>query len=546
LPALRAVEEAVASGLHAAGLLAYEAAPAFDPALVVNAPRMALPLLWFGIFGAREEVEPLPAPAEGDGSVGEWQASVAAPEYHASIARIREWIAAGDTYQVNYTLRLRAPFHGDDLALYARLCQAAGAAYCAYLRCEGFSILSASPELFFRWAEGELELRPMKGTRPRGRWPAEDQALAAELLASPKERAENLMIVDLLRNDAGRISRFGSVEVPRLFEVERYPTVHQLTSTIRSHTRPGATLTDVLRALFPSGSVTGAPKVRSMQIIRELEDTPRGIYTGAIGFVSPEETLFNVAIRTLVLGRASAEVELGVGGGITYDSEAEAEYRECFAKAAFVRHPPSEFDLLETMLYEPGEGLFLLDEHLARLGASAEYFGFVCDAESIRRRLARSMADVAGEAFRVRLLLGRQGEVRIECQPLPAAPPTPLRVCLAAEPVNSADPFLYHKTTQRQLYESRAGARPDCDDVLLINERGELTESTIANLVVRLDGQDWTPPLEAGLLPGVFRQSLLGSGALRERILRPEDLARADGVYLINSVRKWRQALLVS
>ncbi|MDQ3606465.1 MAG: aminodeoxychorismate synthase component I, partial [Gemmatimonadota bacterium] len=476
---------------------------------------------------------------------GGWRATVAEPEYRASIERIREWIAAGDSYQVNYTLRLRAPFRGDDLALYSRLCRAAGAAYCAYLRIPAFSILSASPELFFRWAAGELELRPMKGTRPRGRWPAEDHALAAELLASAKERAENLMIVDLLRNDAGRISRFGSVEVPRLFEVERYPTVHQLTSTVRSRTQPGATLTEVLRALFPSGSITGAPKVRTMQIIRTLEETPRGVYTGAIGFVSPGEAVFNVAIRTLVFDHASAEVELGVGGGITYDSEAEAEYRECFAKAAFVRHPPSEFDLLETMLYEPGAGLFLLDEHLARLRASAEYFGFLFDEESIRRRLTRGVAGAPGEVLRVRLLLSRRGEIRLECRTLPPAPPTPARVCLAAEPVNSANPLLYHKTTQRQLYESRAAARPDCDDVLLVNERGELTESTIANLVVRLGGQLWTPPLEAGLLPGVFRESLLRSGAIRERTLRPVDLRRAEAVFLINSVRRWRQIEVV-
>jgi len=542
LPALARVEEAVGQGAHAAGFVAYEAAPAFDAALATHAPDPRLPLLWFALYERREEV---PAAQEGPGEgfdLGEWTPSLAEGAYAERVERIREWIAAGDTYQANLTLRLRASFHGSAEALYHSLCRAQRAAYCAFLDLGDVAVVSASPELFFRWRGGEMELRPMKGTRPRGRWAAEDEALAAELLASPKERAENLMIVDLLRNDAGRISEWGSVEVPRLFEVERYETVHQLTSTIRSRTPAGTSLADVFRALFPSGSVTGAPKVRTMQIVREVEDGPRGVYTGAIGFVSPDEAQFSVAIRTLVVDARSGAAELGVGSGITYDSRPEAEYRECLAKARFTRHPAREFELLETLLHEVPGGTFLLEGHLERLAASARYFGFAYDGARVRGTLARALAELGEGAYRVRLLLSRGGEPRVEATPIPGEKQRPARVAFAAEPVDSRDPLLYHKTTWREPYLCRAATRPECDAVLLVNERGEVTEADVANVVARIGGALWTPPLDAGLLPGVFREHLLRSGQVRERVLRPEDLWSAEEVYLVNSVRKWWKA----
>jgi para-aminobenzoate synthetase/4-amino-4-deoxychorismate lyase len=431
------------------------------------------------------------------------------------------------------------------VALYERLCLAQRSAFCAYVDPgEGRTIVSASPELFFRANGRELELRPMKGTRPRGRWPDEDRALAEELAASPKDRAENLMIVDLLRNDAGRVAEFGSVRVERLYQVERYETVHQMTSTLRARLRRDAGLADVFRALFPCGSVTGAPKVRTMQIIRELEPSPRGVYCGAIGFVSPGEAVFSVGIRTLLLDAEAGTAELGVGSGITYDSDAAAEYRECWAKAAFVRLEPAEFRLLETMLWEPDGGWFLLDGHLDRMAASAEYFGYAFDRDDAVRRLAAAARGFARGPLRVRLRLDREGSMEIEAAPRLSSP-EPARVAIAPEPVDSRDPLLYHKTTRRAEYDRRAASRPDCDDVLLVNERGELTESAIANLVVRLDGALWTPPLECGLLPGVFRAHLLARGEIRERVLYPADLARAEEVWLINSVRKWRRAEII-
>ncbi len=337
LPALRRIETAVQNGFHAAGFLSYEAAPAFEPNLRVKNPA-GFPLLWFGLFKTRREIAAGEFFCDGKSQLTDWRPSLDESTYCRAVEQIRERIAAGDTYQVNFTFRLRANFRGDDLALYHYLCRRQRAGYCAYLDLGRYRILSASPELFFHWHNRQLTAKPMKGTRPRGRTPAEDQRYIEQLQTSAKERAENLMIVDLLRNDMGRISEFGSVRVPQLFEVERYETVLQMTSTITSRLLPKAGLIEILQALFPSGSVTGAPKIRTMDIIAALEDSPRQIYTGAIGFVSPgPEAVFNVAIRTLLLDTHTGLAELGVGSGITYDSTPEAEYNECLLKAEFVR-----------------------------------------------------------------------------------------------------------------------------------------------------------------------------------------------------------------
>lgn len=541
---LAAVERAVADGLHAAGFVAYEAAPAFDPAFATHTPDPRLPLAWFALYGRREEAHCVWDAAGGEAELGPWRIDLDREAYVDRIERIRALIAAGDTYQVNLTTRLTAPFRGDPHALYERLCLGQRSGFCAYLDLgDGRSIVSASPELFFRLDEGGLELRPMKGTRPRGRWVEEDRALTTELAASPKDRAENLMIVDLLRNDAGRVAAFGGVRVERLFEVERYETVLQMTSTIHAVPRPDAGLVDVFRALFPCGSVTGAPKVRTMEIIRDLETGPRGVYCGAIGFASPGEAVFSVGIRTLLLDAAAGTAELGVGSGVTWDSDAAAEWLECWSKAAFARRAPADFRLLETMMWEPEGGWRLLGGHIARLAASAEYFGFSLDADEALRRLDDAARGFDGPR-RVRLMLDRGGSIQVESVPYVASP-GPVRVAIAPEPVDSRDSLLYHKTTRRGEYERRAAARPDCDDVLLVNERGELTESTIANVVVRMDGGLWTPPLDAGLLPGVFRADLLARGEICERTLHPADLARAEEIWLISSLRGWRRATVV-
>ena len=545
LPALRAVEDAVADGLHAAGFVAYEAAPAFDPALATRPADPRIPLLWFALYERRIEADRNELSDDtADASLGELRPDVAEDDYAARVDRIRELIAAGDTYQVNYTFRLRGAFDGSPLALYRRLCDAQQAAFCAYVDFGVGVIVSASPELFFRWGGGELELRPMKGTRPRGRWLEEDRERARELTASPKDRAENLMIVDLLRNDAGRIAEVGSVRVERMFEVEPYPTVLQMTSTVCARTPPETRLADVFRALFPCGSITGAPKVRTSQIIAELETSPRGVYTGAIGFVSPGEALFSVAIRTLVIDRATGEAELGVGSGVTYDSTAADEYRECLSKAAFVHHAPPPA-LLETFGWAPGPGFVRLDAHLERMSRSAEYFGYAFDAGAVRHRLDTLAAEMPREPRRVRIELAPRGEVIIEHSPMPRWV-EPVRLALTRRHIPSEHPFWYHKTADRAWYEAHDPVEVAHDQVLLVNERGEVAETPIATLVVELDGALWTPHLDAGLLPGILRTELLRDGTIRERVLTVADLERATALWVINSLRGWGRAVMVA
>lgn len=526
------VASEVAAGMYAAGYVAYEAAPGFDSALVTH-PSGELPLLYFALYpdppATATDVTELKA-----FSVGDWHAGVTQEAYRQAIARLRELIAAGDTYQVNYTFPMTTAFSGDAMSWFRSLCFSQRTDHAAFINLGRFKILSVSPELFFRLDGDRLETRPMKGTRPRGRWPREDRQLARELLASEKERAENLMIVDLLRNDMGRISEVNSVCVPRLFEVERYETVWQMTSTITSKTQ--ASVPEIFAALFPSGSVTGAPKVRAMQIIRDLEGFPRGVYCGAIGWWAPGRSAeFNVAIRTATIDTQEATARYHVGGGITWDSSAEAEFDECRVKAVVVTTPRPRFELLETLLFD--QGYFLLDDHLRRMAESAEYFGFVFDSAAARARLEERASAFSDVPTKVRLLVKRDGTIRMEHAPI--TPPGPVRLALAAQPVDDRDVFLYHKTTQRTVYKNVRSFDTGCTDVILWNQRGELTETTIANLALNIDGEWLTPPVSSGLLAGVMRGRLLREGKLREAVLHKDDLQRASTVAIFNSVRKW-------
>jgi para-aminobenzoate synthetase / 4-amino-4-deoxychorismate lyase len=545
-PAIERVEAAVAGGRHAAGFISYEAAPGFDAALAVHAESGNLPLLWFGIFDRRTQTPALDGLPEGQSSyeLGPLTASLDRSSYEAGVREILDLIAAGDTYQVNFTFRLRGAFAGDEFALYRDLCRAQRSTYCAYLRTAHGTLISASPELFFRRRGSAIELRPMKGTRPRGRWSDEDREIARSLACSSKDRAENLMIVDLLRNDVGRVAEFGSVSVPALFEVESYPTVHQLTSTITARLRKETSLLDLLRALFPSGSVTGAPKIRTSQIIKQMEDSPRGPYTGAIGFVSPEETVFSVAIRTLRLEREVGAVEVGIGSGITADSDPSEEYEECIGKGAFLRRPMPTFQLVESLRLEPSGDYPLLELHLRRLADSAAYFGFMGDLADARQALWTLARTLPGGLYKVRLLLGRDGAIVTRAEPIPPVLPT-ARLRLAKAPVDETDIFLYHKTTHRPAGAGTNAIASDCDDVIFWNRRGELTETARANLVLDLDGAMVTPPIECGLLPGTMRRRLLDEGVLSTRVLTFEDLGRARRVLLINAVRGWREGILL-
>lgn len=525
------------NGLYAAGFLSYEAAAAFDSSLAVRADSSGFPLLWFGLYEQAQEIE-LPL-VQGDIAQPElvWRPSISRSEYARGFARIKEHIKAGDSYQVNYTHRLRTEHGGDPWVFFTRLIAAQRQTLGAYLDLGRWVIASASPELYFRLDGAQIESRPMKGTAARELTWDQDREQAELLRKSEKERAENVMIVDMVRNDLGRIAQPGSVEAPRLFAVEKYPTVWQMTSTVRAQTE--ASLTEILRASFPPASITGAPKQRTMEIIAELESTPRRIYTGAIGLVAPgRKAQFNVAIRTLLFDRESGEAEYGVGGGIVWDSECDREQVECKTKALVLRSEAPEFELLESILWTPDSGYHDLERHLKRMEQSAQYFEYRFDRETILLRLDTLAVTLHTASHKVRVLVDSSGEIRCEAQPLTslAAEQQP-RVALARKPIDRSNKFLYHKTTNRRAYEDALAARPGVDDVILFNEAGEVTESTIANVVVELDGQLYTPPVECGLLAGTARARLLARCVLQERIITVEQLQSCRQVFLLNSVR---------
>ncbi|MBC7961513.1 MAG: aminodeoxychorismate synthase component I [Steroidobacteraceae bacterium] len=541
--ALEAVQAATASGLYAAGFVSYEAAAALNPDLPSLPPAEGLPLVWFALFRERYSVaagEGLPEVQDADVRL---QPSPEADDYTAAIKRIRGYIAAGDCYQVNHTFPLQGHFSGDPRSLYARIGRGQLAPFCSYLDTGRFAVISASPELFFSLNNGVITTRPMKGTARRGRSSAEDREAVKLLQSNPKERAENLMIVDLLRNDLGIVAETGSVQVEALFDVETYPSLHQLTSTVTARVREGTRLADILRALFPCGSITGAPKRRSMEIIAGLEGGPRGVYCGAIGCVAPGgEALFSVAIRTLLLDRHSGLLSLGVGSGITWDSTAESEFAECLNKGAFINGGDPDFQLIASLRLQDG-CYKLLDRHLARLEASSEYFGFAFDPQKARQLLIEHAGKTTG-LRKVRLLLAADGTLQISSEALPETA-TPLRLSFSPVRVDAQDPFLYHKTTRRELLDDARLACPECDEVLFINELGEVTEGSCHTLVIKLSGRLLTPALASGLLPGVLREELLECGDISETVLYPDDLLRAEELWLINSVRGWRRAVLV-
>lgn len=566
------VARRVEEGLWAVGFIAYEAAPGFDGALRTRQPAAdGPPLAYFALHRGprrRSELGGLRSSYE----LGEWQASVDRGTYRATVEEVRRRIALGDTYQVNFTYRLRASFAGDPQGLFGDLTRAQAGGLAAYVDTGDHAVCCASPELFFELRDGVVTTRPMKGTAPRGRFPAEDAAAAAALVTSEKERAENLMIVDMMRNDLGRIATPGSVEVPHLFTAERYPAMWQMTSTVTARTE--ASTAEVFAALFPCASITGAPKAATSAIIAELETAPRGVYTGAIGYLAPgRHARFAVAIRTAVVDRRQGRVEYGVGGGIVWDSEPEREAVETEIKARVLRQPPAvDFSLLETLLWTPQGGYFLEGEHLDRLRASASYFDFAVDLDAVRRALAaaveeRGRREEPGQRnpMRVRLLANRSGAIRAEATPLVAGVGTaargaatraeaegepPVVVAGAEAPVDDSDVFLFHKTTRRGVYEAALTAarrrNPEAEEVLLWNRRGQLTEAATANLVVDLDGELVTPPVESGLLAGVFRRHLLEVGEVGERPVAVADLGRAAGLWLVNSVRRWRRARVLS
>jgi para-aminobenzoate synthetase/4-amino-4-deoxychorismate lyase len=525
-----------ARSCHAVGFVSYEAGQAFGLP-VAGASR--LPLAWFGLFDETVSVERAGEDRRAY-ELGALTPSVSRPAFEQALGRIRHYLAEGDTYQVNYTFCLRGSFQGSAAGLFQDLVAAQRGDFGAFLATGRHSICSASPELFFERQGSLLTARPMKGTARRGRTLAEDQHWSDALRHTAKQRAENVMIVDMIRNDLGKVAEVGSVTVPELFTLERYPTVWQMTSTVTA--RSAASLADIFGALHPSASVTGAPKPRTMAIIAELEHEPRGVYTGAIGYVAPDGgARFGVAIRTAVIDHHRQSVEFGIGSGIVWDSDAADEYEECLLKAAILTARPPRFDLLETLRWTPGEGYFLLDRHLTRLQGSARYFGFPYDEGAVRALLDRHASGWSGP-LRIRLLLGSDGTPRLEQRPhQPTA--APMRVRLARDPVDEDDVFLFHKTTNRGMYERHrvAGA----DEIILWNSAQQITEATTANVVAAMHGVRRTPPIECGLLGGTYRAELLARGEIEQGAITIEELRQAERIWLINSVHEWREARLM-
>lgn len=536
LPLIQQIEEAVSlEGVYAAGFISYEAAPAFDASLSVRDDG-EYPLLWFGLFEKIEEIILPPFDEKPDTSLS-WQSSVTREEYNYCLGQIRRFIAAGDSYQVNFTYRLRAKTGIDPWNLFLRIAGDGEAPFAAFIDTKEWAVCSASPELFLKIDGGRIESRPMKGTAARGLWFEDDLARRTNLRASTKEQAENVMIVDMVRSDIGRIALCGSVHVPALFEIEKYPSVWQMTSTVCAQVNES--LERILQATFPPASITGAPKRRTMEIIAELESSPRRIYCGTIGFMLPgNRAQFNVAIRTVLLDKAKGEAEYGVGGGIVWDSQPESEYEECLAKAKVLNSFRKEFDLLETMLWSPVDGCLLWGYHRQRLVHSAEYFAFRVDIDQVWKELMRTIKGLSSRPHKLRLLVSRRGNLSCTATPLDSTAMNFGDVALAVNPIDAGNVFLYHKTTCRGVYENALRLRQEgVSDVLLFNEKGEITESTVANVAVEIDGVLYTPPVQCGLLPGTKRARLLDQGKLQERIISIAEILAGSRVFLLNSVR---------
>jgi para-aminobenzoate synthetase / 4-amino-4-deoxychorismate lyase len=559
LPKLFAdIEAALTKGHHAAGYLSYECGYHFEHFDKIPTFNDETPLAWFGIYA-----QPItfnhatgtftPEPSTPTSTAIETPSTqpfaenitlnISPDDYREKILKIKSLIAAGDTYQVNFTDTVKLNTTLDPAAAFSTLARQQPVSYAAFLNIAGQHILSLSPELFFKLNENKITTRPMKGTMPRGNDLEADALAALALQHDEKNRSEHIMIVDLLRNDLGRICTMGSVHVEDLFTIEHYETLLQMTSTVSGLVKPNLTFYEIFRALFPSGSITGAPKIRTMQIIRDLEQHPRGIYTGAIGHIAPNRSAtFNVAIRTLTLNNGHAT--MGVGGGIVADSNPAAEYRECLLKASFLTHAPNDFQLIETILWN-GD-FYLLTQHLDRLAASAAYFNFTCEREVIITQLKSQAATFDPDTkYRVRLLLDAAGTTTITTTILNTQP-TGL-ICLSTETTNSTDLFLHHKTTRRPLYDHlyKQAVAQNCDDIIFLNERNELTEGAISNIFLRKGNKLLTPPITSGVLPGIYRRHILETNSnAEEKVLTLEDLHTADAIYICNSVRGMNEVKL--
>lgn len=527
---LAQVESHQEQGYYVVGYVSYEAAPAFEEKLAVHkSPLLGEYLLYFTVHD-RVETSPIPLTYEEVDLPSKWQEETSATDYEKAIVQIHHHLRQGDTYQVNYTVQLKQELSANPFAIYNRMVVEQEAGYNAYVEHDEMAVISMSPELFFEQNDRELTTRPMKGTTQRGVTDQEDLAQASWLEQDPKNRSENMMIVDLLRNDMNRISEVGSEHVESLCQVEQYSTVWQMTSTIKSQLRPDVDLVEIFRSLFPCGSITGAPKIATMEIIKNLEPQPRGVYCGTIGLLLPNgRRIFNVAIRTIQLYKGQAIY--GVGGGITWDSTWESEYREVHQKAAVLYRKQPRFQLITTGKISQ-KNLLFEDQHLERLTKASRYFAYLFDPEDLRQKIEEEcQACDANQDYRLRISLNKSGGIELIRQIL--TPLSPIfckaKLCLQETDLNQA--FTYFKTTHRPHLS--VGKQ----EIIYHNAAGELLETSIGNLVLKINGKLYTPPISQGILPGIYRQHLLETGQVKEKIMTLEDLNQAEAIYGCNAVR---------
>ena len=527
----------------AVGFLSYESAPAFDPAYRVN-KESKLPLICFGLFEGFKETQILDNSEIITNKIYNWKIETSPSEYKKNFDYIKNQIELGYTYQINYTLRSHSESIQNPYEFFLE--KAKNSPFAAYIETDESIIISASPELFFSLENKRLFCKPMKGTSRRGKTFEEDLILMDALRASKKNKAENIMITDMLRNDMGRISEPGSVKVSSKYDIEKYSTVWQMTSSVESETT--ASITEIFQALYPCASVTGAPKIASMDIISRIEELPREIYTGAIGYIAPNrEAEFSVPIRTVVSDKNKNCAVYGTGGGIVWDSVWESEWDECLTKSKVLSvKDSSDFELFETMKWDTDSGVFLEEYHFNRLKDSASYFDFkLCDVR-VKEIIDETIRNISNNLCVIRLFVNAKGDIRIETSEVPVfIKNQKYTVSLAKNPVQSEDIFLYHKTTQREVYENAEGENLHSDDVILWNEEGNLTESTIANIILNIKGNWVTPSINCGLLRGVYRESMLENGLIEERKIHKSEIADLSEITLINSVRGEFKAKLI-
>ena len=539
-PALDRIRSGLGAGRHAAGFVTYEAGHAMDSKLMASFRKADGPLLCFGLFEGfeRPDISALLPPPD-SAFIGLPLPRISKVHYEAAVSSVHDHLLAGDLYQANLTFGCDVAVAGDPLAIYSRLRRSSQSGWGGVALHDDRALISLSPEQFFTLRRGVIEAKPMKGTAPRRHADTADLAEAAALAVDEKQRAENLMIVDLMRNDLARISIAGSVEVPELFTVETYPTVHQMVSRIIASVRPGCDAIDIIRTIFPCGSVTGAPKVAAIEALGRLEPEPRGAYTGSMGWIEPHrngeagDAAFNVLIRTLEWHRSSAKARLGLGSGLVVDSQPSNEWAECLLKGDFVRREGQDFDLIETMRFDPSEGIVDLDRHLDRMRNSAADLDFQFDRHAARNELQAATFGRKQRAM-IRLLLSRSGAMAIQAKPYDDPDDLPVRVAVRPLPVDPSDFRLRYKTTDRRFLDL-ARESEDAYETIFVDPHGQLTEGSRTSIFVERDGKLLTPPLSRGLMPGILRAKLIEEGKAEEAELTPADLGQ--GFYIGNVIR---------